>query len=324
MGVEQDRSTADRFDLVSLGETMAAFVPDGEGGRYRFAALGAESNVAVGMAQIGCRTRWISRLGADQLGGQVADFVAGHGVDAVVDWDDSQVTGVLVKELTATGTRVRYYRSQSAARHLAEEHIQRIGTTRWVHITGVTPALSPSCAALTASVVGRRTDHAARVSFDVNYRPTLWAGRAEAARTLIPLARQADTVFIGNDEAESLFGTCEEDEVRRQLMTADDQEVVLKRGAGPASVLTATGSVTEPALPSPVVDVTGAGDAFAAGYLAASCWGWAARERLQLGHLLAARVIGVTGDLAPTLERSELDRLLDAVHTPSACEERPT
>ncbi|MGY1641984.1 sugar kinase [Geodermatophilus sp. SYSU D00703] len=322
MSVKHDVGAADRFDLVSLGETMAAFIRNGEDGRYRLAAIGAESNVAVGMAQLGCRTRWISRLGADELGRHVAAAVSGHGVDLQVEWDETRVTGVAVKEVTPGGTTVRYYRSQSAARALTAAHVQGAGPTRWVHVTGVTPALSDSCAALAEEVVDRRTHRAGRVSFDVNYRPALWSGAAEAARVLVALARRADTVFIGDDEARSLLGTCDEDEVRRRLLTRDDQEVVLKRGAGPASLLTGDAVVTEPARPASVVDVTGAGDAFAAGYLAASCWGWAPRERLRLGHWLATRVIAVDGDLAPTLTRSERDRLLDAVRMPPPGEER--
>lgn len=308
--------------MVTLGETMAGFVRDDSAGSYRFTAMGAESNVAVGMAQLGCRTRWISRLGEDELGGLVADFVTGHGVDVQVDWDPARVTGVCVKELTSGGTRVRYYRSESAARHLDHEHVRHLGPARWIHLTGVTPALSASCASMVTALATRETGDATRVSFDVNYRAALWPDPATAARTLVPLARAADTVFIGDDEAETLLGTCDEAEVRRQLLIRDDQEVVLKRGPGAASVLTRTGTVTEPALAVRVVDVTGAGDAFAAGYLTASCQGWGARERLRLGHLTAARVIGVKGDLVPSLERSERDRLFDAVLRPSHDGER--
>jgi 2-dehydro-3-deoxygluconokinase len=299
--------------MVTIGETMAGLVRDDAAGCYRFTAMGAESNVAAGMAQLGCRTRWISRLGDDELGRQVADFVRGHGVDAQVDWDPGRVTGVCVKELTPAGTRVRYYRSQAAVRHLDHDHLRHIGTPRWIHLTGVTPALSPSCAAVVTALATREHDGATRVSFDVNHRPALWRDDSEAARTLIPLARAADTVFIGDDEAERLLGTSDEAEVRRQLLIRDDQEVVLKRGPAAASLLTSAGTVTEPALRVEVVDVTGAGDAFAAGYLTAACNGWGPRERLRLGHRSAARVIGVTGDLVPSLERSERDRLFDAV-----------
>jgi 2-dehydro-3-deoxygluconokinase len=323
-GIDGDASSrGDDIDLVTVGETMGALVRGEAAGCYRATPIGAESNVAVGMAQLGCRTRWISRLGDDEIGRFVAEFVAGHGVEVDVDWDPCHVTGLCTKEFSPAGTRVRYYRSQSAARHLNETHLARLAGSRWVHVTGVTAALSPSCLAMVSKIVQRRKVDAGRVSFDVNYRPALWSAPDHAAATLLPLARAADTVFIGDDEARVLLGSSDEAEVRRLILTRDDQAVVLKRGPGEASVVTLTDSVSEPALAAPVVDVTGAGDAFAAGYLAASLWGWQPAERLRLGHAMAARVVGLTADLAPNLDRSETERLIASVRRPSHDGDRP-
>ena len=133
----------DPVDLVTLGETMGTFVRDGQPDRFRVVAAGAESNVAAGLAQLGVRTRWMSRLGNDVLGHLVAETIAGHGVDVVVDWDAVRGTGVCVKEVSATGTLMRYYRGQSAARHLDEMDLSALGETAWMHLTGVTAALSP-------------------------------------------------------------------------------------------------------------------------------------------------------------------------------------
>jgi 2-dehydro-3-deoxygluconokinase len=62
--------------------------------------------------------------------------------------------------------------------------------------------------------------------------------------------------------------------------------------------VTRAGEVSEPALKATIVDLTGAGDAFAAGYLAGLCRGYDARGRVRLGHSLAARVVTVRGDIA--------------------------
>ena len=294
------------LDAVAIGETLAAFIRDGAPDRYMLAAVGAESNVAIGMAQLGCRTRWVSRLGRDELGSFVHDYVAGHGVDVRVEWDDERPTGLLVKEIGSERTRVRYYRSESAARELRDPADLDLGGARWVHVTGITPALSPSAAELVTAMLESRAGHAGRVSFDVNYRPVLWSGPDAAAEALVPLARQADVVFIGDDEAEALLGSSDQDEIARALLSRDGQELVIKRGAGPASVVTTAAHVTEPARRAEVVDLVGAGDAFAAGYLAASCRGCAPRDRLQLGHYLAARVVAVRGDIAVDLNSEDL------------------
>jgi 2-dehydro-3-deoxygluconokinase len=289
------------LDAVTIGETLATFIRAETPTRYELTAVGAESNVAIGMAQLGCRTRWVSRLGADELGRFVHDHVAGHGVDLQVAWDDERPTGILVKEIGEERTRVRYYRSQSAARGLGPTDLHKLGGARWIHVTGVTAALSDSSAALVSAIVAQ-TELSARVSFDVNYRPALWPSAAAAAEALLPLARQADLVFIGYDEAEALLGTSSSEELAARILTREDQELVVKRGGGPASVITRDAEVSEPAHEAAIVDLTGAGDAFAAGYLSGACRGLRAADRLRQGHALAARVVTVRGDIAERLQ----------------------
>jgi 2-dehydro-3-deoxygluconokinase len=179
-------------------------------------------------------------------------------------------------------------------------------------VTGVTAALSPSAAELVEEIVVGRAAGDARVSFDVNFRPTLWAASDDAAQGLLPLARAADLVFVGSDEAEALFGTAEPPALAELILRRDGQELVLKRGAGPASVLKLEDEISEPARPVEVVEVTGAGDAFAAGYLAATLHGWPTRARLRLGHLMGSRTVGVLDHVPPPFAPGELARLSPA------------
>lgn len=111
---EVGAAAAEQFDLVSIGETMVAFVTRSDRRRYLAVTAGAESNVAVGMAQLGCRTRWVSRLGDDPLGGFIEDSIAAAGVDVAVTRDDTKPTGVMTKHVTDSqaacstiGVRVR-------------------------------------------------------------------------------------------------------------------------------------------------------------------------------------------------------------------------
>lgn len=303
----EDRTTV--YDVITIGETMVAFVPDPGPDRYLAVPVGAESNVAMGLAQLGCRAMWISRLGNDRLGRYVHEVVTLGGVEVSVRWEDHHPTGVVVKEIEDARTTVRYYRSQSAARRLDLEDMADIPPTRWIHVSGITPALSSKASRAIHAVVHGRTVHTGKVSFDVNYRPVLWEGPEAASRMIIPLARAADLVFIGDDEAEVLLGTSDVSDVGDHLLAGDDHEVVLKRGPGAASVITTAGTVTHAALPAEVVDLTGAGDAFASGFLAGTCWGWSSVDRLRLGHVLAARVIGVLWDHAPPLPEHAVETL---------------
>jgi len=314
MGTEAGRastrvSSDGTFDVVTIGETMVAFVAEDDQRRFVAVPAGAESNLAVGMASLGCRTQWVSRLGTDPLGGLVEASISGAGVTADVVRDAANPTGVMTIHRTADGRRATYYRSQSAARLLGPVDLHRAGVGRWVHMTGVTAALSASGAGLVDAVVVGREIAGAKVSFDVNHRDALWPDRGTAARTLLHLARAADLVFVGDDEAEVLFGTVDAEPLADLVLRRPGQELVLKRGPGEASLITDQGVVSEPALPVEVVEATGAGDAFAAGFLAATCFGWSGRSRLRLGHLMGSRTVGVLDHVAPPLsdaERAEL------------------
>lgn len=284
---------------------MVAFTGRGHSREYLAVTAGAESNVAAGLATLGLRARWVSRLGDDHLGRFVVDAVSARGVDAAVVHDDRHPTGVMTKHILDGTTDRTYYRSQSAARELSPLDLQRFGPAGWIHTTGITCAISPSAADLVDAVLDGRPDHGARVSFDVNLRPALWTSTAEAADRLLRAARRADLVLIGDDEAATLFGVTDDQALAEMILVRDDQELVVKRGPGPATLLTNAEVVTESALATEVVDVTGAGDAFAAGYLGARCLGWPPNARLRLGHFLASRVVTIVDDVCPPLTDDE-------------------
>ncbi|MDJ0771392.1 MAG: sugar kinase [Ilumatobacter sp.] len=304
--MERDGETSERFDLVSIGETMVGLVSHDDQRRFTATMAGAASNVAVGMAQLGCRVRWVSRLGDDPLGRFLEDEIGGRGVDVAVERDGSAPTGVLTKHVVETRTVTQYYRSESAASRLSVQDLGRVGPADRIHVTGITPALSASARGLAAAIVDRSTGFGGRVSFDVNHRPVLWPDTATAAAVLLELAQRSDVVFVGDDEAEALWGTAAASAVGELILRRNDQEVVLKQGARGATLVTGDGEVTQPALAVELVEATGAGDAFAAGYLAAGSFGWSPRDRLRLGHVMGARVIGVLDDTPPPFTPTEL------------------
>src|SRR6185436_6257159 len=106
------------YDLVALGETMLALVPPAEQTIRTAAALlvdhaGAESNTCVGLARLGLRVAWVSRLGADAAGDRILAALQAEGIDTrFVERDSQRRTGLMVKE---PRVGVRYYRGDSAA-----------------------------------------------------------------------------------------------------------------------------------------------------------------------------------------------------------------
>lgn len=294
---------SERIDVLAIGETMAMVTPvaggrlDGRSGLVLHPG-GAESNVAASLAQFGADVAWASAVGSDALGDMVVRTVASHGVDVKqVVRDPDAPTGVYFKDPTPAGTEVLYYRSGSAASAMGMERLAEWTPLRprVVHVSGITPALSPSCADLIHAIVVERVFGDAVVSFDVNHRPALW--QEPAGATLLALAANADIVFVGRDEAERVWGEQKADDVRALL--PDVRHLVVKDGHVEAVSYSSEGRVSVPSHDVEVVDPVGAGDAFAAGWLMAHLRGADEHTKLALGHWTAAQVLRHPGDLAP-------------------------
>ncbi|WP_234430499.1 sugar kinase [Streptomyces sp. NRRL F-4489] len=266
---------------------------------------------------------------------------------------------------------VAYYRTGSAASAMAAGTVDlaALRTGRILHLSGITAALSEDChgllraamarpgpaggdgsAAGVGSAVGAVTaagpgagsatdtpqglgthPHRPLISFDVNYRPHLWTGAARDPRVLLDLARGADLVFVGADEARAAWGLADARAIRAAL--PEPEVLVVKLGRAGARVFRhapggpgSPGSPGSPGRPGPgwdeepggvlvpapaveVVAEVGAGDAFAAGFLSGTLRGLPLRARVRYGHLWAAAALTVPGDLAAPPARALADRL---------------
>ncbi|HEX2133067.1 MAG TPA: sugar kinase [Actinophytocola sp.] len=303
---------------------MALFVPAEDGPPERVHTWtrtvgGAESNVACHLAGLGVTAAWVSAVGDDAFGRAVVDFVAGYGVDVSrVRVDPTRPTGLYVKESDASGSPVRYYRRGSAASGMGPALLADLPTTgmRVVHTSGITPALSDTCLALMRELVAAPRTHL--LAFDLNWRPALWAGRDTAV--LRELAAAADLVLVGADEAETVWGVG--DPVGIRAILPEPATLVVKQAERGATLIErdpATGTdrlpVFQPALRVDVVEPVGAGDAFAAGYLAATLDGAPPAHRLRAGHLQAAAVLRTRDDVCAPLPADLVATLLMADDT---------
>ena len=284
--------------MITLGETMALITPAHAeplraAREVRLLAGGAESNVAMHAAQLGVPTAWVSAVGDDALGVRVCDEVAGRGVDTRwVTVDPGAPTGVYFKD---PGHGVLYYRRGSAASRLGPTFAAGLplAEAAIVHVSGITAALSDSCRAMLDAVIAARTKHGLPVSFDVNYRSGLWSPEV-AGPVLLDLARRCGLVFVGRDEAQTLWGTATAAEARALIGAGN--RLVVKDGEVGAHAFAGGREDFVPADRVDVVEAVGAGDAFAAGYLAADLAGEPPDRALERGHRFAARVLATTGD----------------------------
>lgn len=355
------RSVPD-VDVVCLGESMVTFLPNQPGRladvlSFDRAIGGAESNVACTLARTGHTARWISRVGTDGFGDHLLAAIADCGVDVThVRRDPLRPTGIYFRTAgdRAGGTHeVAYYRAGSAASAMTAAQLDQdaVRAGRILHLSGITAALSEDCLGLMRELTARRPGRPV-LSFDVNHRPGLWREPSQA-QALLELARGADLVFVGDDEARDAWGLHGPQAISDALPEPD--LLVVKQGKRGATVFqrttetggrcddgigTATGgrrddltgtetvvgrdevtpTPTATATPNPafvpslavdLVAATGAGDAFAAGFLSATLRGLPVRTRIRYGHLWAAAALTVPGDVATPPGRAHADRLAD-------------
>ncbi|WP_329619916.1 sugar kinase [Streptomyces sp. NBC_01255] len=309
-------------ELVTLGEVMAVAAatspgPLATGAPLRLGWAGAEATVAIGVSRLGHSSAWTGRVGEDAAGAMVLAGLRAEGVDVSgARTDPAAPTGLMLRERrTADRLRVTYYRAGLAGSRLAPEDLDeaRISGARILHVTGITPALSPTARAAVEHAVALARAAGVTVSFDVNHRELLWS-RAEAADALARLLPHADIVFAGPEEASLFVPEVPEDEperMARALTRLGPSQAVLKLGAAGALAVVDDELHVRQAVPVTAVDPVGAGDAFVSGYLAAVLDDAPAAERLRLAALCGAFAVSVPGDWEGLPRRAELG-LLDA------------
>ncbi|HEX6515710.1 MAG TPA: sugar kinase [Nocardioidaceae bacterium] len=308
--------------VVTIGESMLLAVPPAPG-RLRHAPsvllkmAGAESNVAIGLARLGVRVAWAGLLGDDEPGRLVLDRIRAEGVDTSgARLVPGRPTGLFLREEVAGQVRVYYYRQGSAASTMAPGSVDpaRLDGASYLHLTGVTAALSPDCAEFVLWAAKEARSRGVRVSFDVNYRSRLWEAPAARA-TVEEVLPHVDLLFVSTEEAAALWGWTDDDAAVAELAAAGPSEVVVKRGRHGSSVWTDGGRVDADPFAVRQVDPIGAGDAFAAGYLAAALAGADPTERLRRANAMGALSVSTLGDYEGLPSAQELTDFVDGTTT---------
>jgi 2-dehydro-3-deoxygluconokinase len=304
-------------DLVAIGEVMLRLtVPSPariETARQLDVQVGgAEANVAAACARLGLLTAWISALPTNAWGERIRRELSGHGVDCgFVKMVETARVGVYFLEfgVAPRPIRVLYDRRDSAFAQLTPEAIdwEPVRRARLVHLSGITPALGQG----PRRIVEQALREAAAVSFDLNYRATLWSpGEARAfAERVLPVARH---LFLGEAEARTVFGLGGDAEsmVETLARQAPKATVALLQGQAGSTVLEG-GRLWRPSRTHTVqvVDPVGAGDAYVAGFLWATLQGRGPQEAVDAGAAVAALKCTTWGDVALIDARDVADLL---------------
>jgi sugar/nucleoside kinase (ribokinase family) len=306
------------MDVVTFGEAMLLLVADRPGPieeaqSFAKRTAGAETNVAIGLARLGLKVGWASRLGSDSMARYLLDTFRAEGIDCSrVACDPAQRTGLLFKGRVLDGSDppVEYHRKGSAASLFEPDEIDVdwLLSARHLHATGVFPALSANCYATAQRSLALMREAGRTISFDPNLRPTLWPTPGRMREAINALAVQADWVLPGLEEGRFLTGEQAPEGIARFYRQRGARLVVVKLGPEGAYYDTEAGCGTVAGFPvAKVVDTVGAGDGFAVGVVSALLEGRAVPEAVRRGAWIGARAVQVLGDTEGLPTRAQLD-----------------
>ncbi len=288
-------------DLFTLGEALVALVaadgvPLGLARRYDRWVVGAECNVAVGVARLGHTAVFAGRVGDDALGEAVRRFLREEGVDT--SWvapDPRGTTGLVVRDCPqGQPLSLAYYRRGSAGSKLEPSDVPTaaVRASRITHLSAITAMLSEGARAAVGTAAAAARAAGRSVTLDPNVRQLLGTPR-RWREVVAELATMADTVLVGEDEMALVAG----DRGPAWFLDLGVELVVVKHGAGGASATDGASTWHQPARPVPIVDPVGAGDAFAAGWHSARLRGLDVPDSLLEAAVVASCVVAARGDV---------------------------
>lgn len=315
-------------EVVAFGEPLVAFYPAGEGeeqgseldspadaslpARYRLTWGGDASNFSLATVKLGRSCALLTRVGSDLFGRGFREVWERNGVDTrLVQTDAAHRTGIYFAVFSGGRHELAYYRADSAATHVdgAEIDWTLVDGARVVHSSGIAQAISPATAQLSFRLFEAAKARGALVSYDVNYRPTLWAPEQAREIALRTIERYVDILEI-TDEEMGMLGLGERPEELLEHLPRVPDYCVIKRGLKGSCLFTRGERHSFGAFPVAVRDTVGAGDAYDAALVAAILEGRGAPDAVRFASAAGALTCTGVGPLERQPRRSDIDRFL--------------
>jgi 2-dehydro-3-deoxygluconokinase/2-dehydro-3-deoxygalactonokinase len=309
-------------EIVAVGEPLVQFNAVSDGplrhvSYFEKHAAGSEANVCVAAVRLGVDCGLITRLGLDEFGLFIYNWLRGEGVDVShIKFDSERPTGIyfVQRNYPIPGVSdVLYYRRYSAASAMDPSDIDEdyVGAARVFHTSGITLAISDSARSTTIRGLEVARGKGVLASFDVNFRRKLWREVKEAVDALLGALRITDILFLDDEEAKLLLNTSNPDDIFKELRSRFGiDKVILKLGVR-GSMANWEGRVVKVnAFQVPVKDPIGAGDAYAGVLLASVLKGYDIEKAMIRASAAAALVVMVRGDEENLPREEDLERFL--------------
>jgi 2-dehydro-3-deoxygluconokinase len=307
------------MDVMVIGEPLVEFsasAPLTEADTFRLSFSGDALNAAVAAAATGAHVALVTLVGDDEFGERLIRFAASHGVDTRWMLRGAGSTGAYAVGADPSGERAfAYMRACSAASRMGPSEVARapLAETAVLLVSGVTAALSESCARAVLHAAQTVDGAGGKVVYDPNYRARLTGAEAAAAALASVAPWTALMTPSCPGDTLPLLGTADPARAAQACLGLGARAVAVTRG--PEGVLLADGPGMAPeevpAIPAAaIVDQTGAGDAFAGTVAARLALGASLREAVGAGTAAAAISLEGQGGTGRVATPEEIERLL--------------
>lgn len=292
--------------IAAIGEVMVELSPFPSGdipGRevMSLSYAGDTYNTSVYMARLGLETYYVTQLGEDRYSQQIIQCMASEAIHThFIKQLAGRAPGLYMIHNTADGEREFFYwRKEAPARELfssleaTEILCQQLIGCDYVYFSGITLAIiNEKSRQYLYHALKKLRAQGVKIAYDSNYRPRLWRNAGEAQQVMLSIMQYIDIALLTLDDEKLLWGDDSIISCKQRYASFSLQELVLKRSAEDVIIITHQNELHIP-VPSVknVIDTTGAGDSFNAGYLAGRLMGKSLEDSAKQGIRCASIII---------------------------------
>lgn len=277
------------YDITTLGEILIDFTRQGvsESGQKLFAQNpgGAPANMLTAAQRLGAKTAFLGKAGADMHGGFLKETLAAEQVETKgLILDESWFTTLAFVDIGPSGERsFSFARKPGADTQIRKDELAMdiLLNTRVFHVGSLSLTDEPA-RGTTLFAIQKAKEHGSIISYDPNYRASLWNSEDEAKEQMRSILPFVEIIKISDEETKLLTGQAGPELAVEALLNQGVKLVAVTLGKDGAYVGNREGGRTVPGFASKAVDTTGAGDSFWGGFLYKLCESGKAPENVSL------------------------------------------
>lgn len=283
---------------------------------WDLATCGAELNVAIGLARLGHKVGYMSKLGDDPFGKRIINRMNDCNISTdLIKFVKDRFTGFMLKTKVLTGDpAIFYFRKNSAASTLNGQDVDALDYSNydWIHATGITAALTDDTRDALEHLINVARENNMVYSFDPNLRPQLWPSTEAMANYMNYMASKSDYFLPGIKECKICIGIDDPVLAAKKYLELGAKCVIIKLGADGAYYDNGTESgFVEGFKIDKIIDTVGAGDGFAAGFISATKEGLPLKEAVRRANAIGAIQLTSKGDNEGLPTKEELEKFMN-------------